>query len=233
MPLKKPYIRQLPVGPMANFVYLVGAEDSEEVVVVDASWEAERIWQVAREDNKRLGAVVLTHAHYDHVQALPELVELGLPVFLQQAEMEFAQTWLSQNPRALGPFCQRFGALLAKAPKHFRPVQPNACLPLAGLDMHMLLTPGHSVGSQCIWTGGALFSGDTLFVGACGRVDLPGGDLHALQQSLQVKLKHLPGETLLFPGHDYGESAVSSLSRERQHNPYMQDEESFLKRRGS
>ena len=228
MPHKPLYLRQLPVGPMANFVYLVGAADSDEAVLVDASWEARRILEAAKEDNKRLVAIVLTHAHYDHVQALPELLALGLPVFLQQAEADFARQWCNRHPTALGPFCHRFCDLLQNSPEGFRPLQPDACVPLAGVDMHMLSTPGHSVGGQCILVEGALFTGDTLFVGACGRVDLPGGDLHQLQQTLQIKLQALPAETAVFPGHDYGNSPTSSLGEERKNNPYLQDKESFF-----
>jgi glyoxylase-like metal-dependent hydrolase (beta-lactamase superfamily II) len=217
---------------MANFVYLVGAADSEEAILIDASWEEARIVEAARKDKKRLTAIVLTHAHYDHVQALPALVRnLGLPVFLQQAEMDFAKAWSAKHPSALGPFCHNFCALLENAPEHFKPLQPDARLSLAGANMQMLLTPGHSVGSQCIWAEGgegALFTGDVLFVGACGRTDLPGGDIHQLHQSLHVKLQTLPGETQVFPGHDYGDAPVSSLARERSHNPFLQDKESFF-----
>jgi len=223
----KLYIRQLAVGPMANFVYLLGAADSEEAVLIDASWDAKRIMAAAKEDKKRLTALVLTHAHYDHVQALPELAALGLPVFLQQAEMDFVQQWAAQHPAAPAPYCPRFCALLQSSPQTFKPLQPDATVSLAGVEMQMLLTPGHTVGGQCILAPGALFTGDTLFVGACGRVDLPGGDIHQLQQTLQVKLKALPAETSVFPGHDYGPVPVSSLAEERKTNPFMQDKEAI------
>jgi glyoxylase-like metal-dependent hydrolase (beta-lactamase superfamily II) len=202
---------------MANFVYLLGAAHSSEAVLIDASWDAQRIMQAAKEDNKRLVAIVLTHTHYDHVQALPELVEhLDIPVFLQQAEMDFIQ--------ACPPsFCPRLCALLKSSPHSFKPLQPDAVIQLAGVEMHMLLTPGHTVGGLCIFTGGALFTGDVLFVGACGRVDLPGGNAQQLHESLNVKLKALPEETRVFPGHDYGDVPVSSLQRERQNNPSMKD----------
>ncbi|MCL2012301.1 MAG: MBL fold metallo-hydrolase [Cystobacterineae bacterium] len=224
---KKLYIRQLPVGPMANFVYLVGAADSEEAVLMDASWEAERIMEAAQEDKKRLTAIVLTHVHYDHVQALPKLVELlKIPVFLQQAEMDFLQAW-SQGP--LSPsFCPQFCALLKTSPETFQAVQGDARIALAGVEMQMLLTPGHTVGGQCILVQQALFTGDILFVGACGRVDLPGGDVQQLYKSLNEKLKVLPAETLIFPGHDYGEAPVSSLEKELKSNPYLQDKAGFF-----
>jgi len=229
MPAQKLYIRQLAVGPMANFVYLVGAKNSEEAVLVDASWEPARIMAAAKEDKKRLTAIVLTHVHYDHIQALPELVEhLGLPVLVQQAELDFVRQWTAQYAGASAPFCSRFWALLQKAPETFQTLQPDVLLHLAGVDMHMLLTPGHTVGGQCILTEGALFTGDTLFVGACGRIDLPGGNIHQLQHSLQTKLKALPEETLVFPGHNYGDSPTSSLAKERLHNPYLRDKESFF-----
>ncbi|MCL2178782.1 MAG: MBL fold metallo-hydrolase [Proteobacteria bacterium] len=219
------YIRQLAVGPMANFVYLLGAADSDEAILVDASWEAERILQSAEQDNKRLTAIALTHAHYDHVQALPELVErLNIPVFLQQAEMEFI--------RACPPsFCPNVCALLEASPSSFRPLQADTLVSLAGLKIHMLLTPGHTAGGQCLFVENALFTGDVLFVGACGRTDLPGGNAQQLYESLCLKLKTLPEETRVFPGHDYGDTPVSSLQRERQHNPCMQNKKSFFSSR--
>jgi len=228
MPLDKLYIRQLPVGPMANFVYLVGAAHSKEAVLIDASWDAQRIVEAAKEDNKRLTAIVLTHAHYDHVQALSELAALGLPVFLQQAELDFVRQWAARHAAAPAPYCPRFWTLLHNSPDMFQPLPPDISMPLAGLHMQMLLTPGHTVGGQCILAEGALFTGDTLFVGACGRVDLPGGDVYQLQQSLQVKLQALPPETAVFPGHDYGDFPVSTLAKERQTNPYLQDKTSFF-----
>jgi len=207
---------------MANFVYLLGAADAEEAVLIDASWEAERIVQAAKQDNKRLTAIVLTHAHYDHVQALPELVALlRIPVLLQQAEMDFIRA-------CPPPFCPRLRALAEASPATFQTLHPDTLVPLAGLDMRMLLTPGHTLGGQCIFVEGALFTGDVLFVGACGRVDLPGGDAQQLYESLHLKLKTLPPQTQVFPGHDYGDTPVSSLHRECQTNPYLQDKAGFF-----
>jgi hydroxyacylglutathione hydrolase len=94
-------------------------------------------------------------------------------------------------------------------------------------------TPGHTPGSQCLWCRGALVSGDTVFVNACGRCDLAGGDATQMFDSLQRVLGALPQETVLYPGHDYGDVPVSSLSRERRLNPYFQltDLEAFIAHR--
>jgi len=198
------YVRQLKLGPMENFVYLVGAEGAPEVAVVDPAWDVEAIEQAAREDGKVLAAAFVSHCHGDHTNGLPELLERhDLPVYAQRAELDF-----SPELRSLGD-CMK-------------PVSPGDALAVGRLTFKALHTPGHTPGSQCLWADDALVSGDTVFVNACGRCDLKGGDPEAMYRTISQVLLALPPATRLMPGHDYGDVPVSSLAMERKRNPYFQ-----------
>ena len=110
-----------------------------------------------------------------------------------------------------------------------REASPDEVVKVGPLEVKLLATPGHTPGAQCLLARGALITGDTVFVNACGRVDLPGGDGEAMYRSLK-RLAQLPGDTRLYPGHDYGDVPVSSIAREREKNPYFRfkDLEGFL-----
>ncbi len=193
---------------MKNFVTLVGAPAVDEVVVVDPAWDAGAIAAACQAEGRRAVAIVLTHHHHDHLNAVePLLATFDVPVYVQRAELAFA-------PEAFAGFR---GSV--------RPVEPEAVLRLAGLDLKCLHTPGHTPGSQCLWCGSVLVSGDTLFVGACGRCDLPGGDSGQLYDSLHRVLARVPDEVELLPGHDYGEVPRTTLGRERARNPYLLERE--------
>lgn len=198
------YVRQLPLGPMKNFVYLVGDSASAEVVVVDPAWDVDAIEAAARADGKRISAVFASHCHGDHINGLPELLARhDLPVYVQEAEVDF-----STDLRELGDA--------------LRPLADGAAFEVGTARFKSLHTPGHTPGSQCLWAGDALVSGDTVFVNGCGRCDFPGSDPAAMHRTLTQVLRPLPDETRLFPGHDYGDVKVSSLGREREQNPYFQ-----------
>jgi len=197
------YVRQLTFGPMKNFIHLVGAEGAPEVAVVDPAWNVPALLEEVAREGKRVAAVVLTHSHEDHLNGVPELLRThDVPVYAQQAELDF-------NDRL-----QDFAGAL-------RPVGHGTEVKVGPLALTFLHTPGHTPGSQCLHCGGALFSGDTLFVDHCGRCDLPGSDVGQMFDSLHRVLGTLPDQTRLYPGHDYGAVPVSSLARERKLNPYL------------
>jgi glyoxylase-like metal-dependent hydrolase (beta-lactamase superfamily II) len=102
-------------------------------------------------------------------------------------------------------------------------VQDGDRLPLGNQAATVIHTPGHTPGSICLYFPGHLFTGDTLFVGAAGRIDLPGGSLAKLLQSLEEKIMPLPDDTVIWPGHDYGETPTSTLGREKEDNPFLTD----------
>lgn len=202
---------------MKNFVYLVGAPGGREAFVVDPAWDVPAIVSAAEEDGRTVSAIVLTHHHHDHINGVPELLaRRDVPVYVQQAEVEHAES--------LEPFA---GAI--------RAVTPGETVKLAGLDVQCLHTPGHTPGAQCLHCGGAVFTGDTLFVNACGRCDFAGSDPLQMFDSLHRVLGALDGGTTVYPGHDYGDVKVSSLRRERERNPYLllKEPEAFVKHRMS
>ena len=211
------YLRQLKLGTMDNFVYLVGSQASDEVMVVDPAWDIPAVERAAEEDGKRIGAAFVSHCHHDHINGLPELLRRhDVPVYAQRTEADFSSQLRQYAGDAL------------------RVLSPGDVLKVGrgegALEAKALHTPGHTPGSQCLWAGGAVASGDTVFVNGCGRCDLNGGDPEAMYRTIQSVLLALPEETKLLPGHDYGDVAVSSLSRERERNPYFQfhDLQSFV-----
>lgn len=199
------YVRQLPLGPMKNFVYLVGAPGGREAFVIDPAWDVPAITRAAEEDGRTISAIVLTHHHHDHLNGVPELLQVrDVPVHVQQKECAFAPSVFADFREAL------------------RPTAPGARLTLAGLEVNCLHTPGHTPGAQCLACGGAVFTGDTLFVNACGRCDFEGSDPGAMFDSFFGVLGRLAPATTLYAGHDYGDVKVSSIGRELERNPYFQ-----------
>ena len=202
--MESPYTRQLKLGPMDNFVYLVGPRDSDEVLVVDPAWDVGAIEQALAHDGKRLVGVFVSHCHKDHINGLPELLSRhDVPVYAQRAEVDF-----SEDLRSLAG-----GAL--------RGVGPGDTLTVGGRDFQALHTPGHTPGSHCLLAQDALVSGDTVFINGCGRCDLRGGDPEAMYRSLSQVLLQVPDRTRLLPGHDYADVPVEDMGRVRQHNPYF------------
>ncbi len=200
---------------MENFVYLLGAAGAKEVAVVDPAWEVDAIERAAAEDGKTIACAIVSHCHFDHTNGVPELLSRhDIPVYAQKAEVDF-----SPELRDLS------GSL--------QPLAPGDEIPVGPLKIKALHTPGHTPGSQCFYCGGSLVSGDTLFIKACGRCDLRGGDPEAMYRSLSQVLARLPDDTKLFPGHDYAEVPVSTIGEEKEQNPYLQfgDLASFLAHR--
>ena len=177
------YVRQMKLGPMDNFVYLIGAEGARETAIVDPAWDVDAALRAAEEDGREVTHALVSHHHFDHVNGLPDL----------RGELK---TVTGGDAVEVGP-----------------------------LRLRALHTPGHTPGSTC-WhvegEGGGIFSGDTVFVNACGRCDLRGGDPDEMYRSISQVLMKLPPSTQLFPGHDYGDVKVSTLLREREQNPYFQ-----------
>jgi hydroxyacylglutathione hydrolase len=208
------YLKQLELGPMRNFVYVVADPITREAAVIDAAWDIDRIVQVVEQDDLRLKAALVTHFHPDHlggdfmqhhIPGAAELLQHNLPikVWVHKTEADFV------------------GRIAGLSPSDLVRTDGTEELKLGELSIRMLHTPGHTPGSQCFLVDGRLISGDTLFIGSCGRVDLPGSDPAQLYDSLVNKLKQLPDDTVLYPGHNYAERVTSTIGEEKRHNPYM------------
>jgi len=195
------YVRQLKLGPMENFVYLVGAEGARETAIVDPAWDVAAGLRAAEEDGRTITHALISHHHFDHVNGLPEVLAQGaIRVFAHRADV----------PR-LAPELQR----------EVTPLDAGEAVEVGPLRIAAMHTPGHTPGSTCWHARDGLFAGDTVFVNACGRCDLAGGDPEQMFQSLK-RVSQLPDEVRLYPGHDYGDVPVSSVARERERNPYFQ-----------
>ena len=198
------YMRQIKIGPMDNFAYLL-ADDFQRIgTAVDPGWPGEgveRLLRQAEEDGIVIKYIVLTHSHNDHVGGVTELVaETGAEIVIHEEELP---------PSSKKGFDYDIA------------VRDNDLLSLGGLEVRIIHTPGHSPGSICLYSGGRLFTGDTLFVGGCGRADLSGSDPQQLYSSLFNKLLTLPDETEVYPGHDYGDVPSSTIGVERRENRFL------------
>ncbi len=202
------YVRQMELGPMQNFVYLVGDREAGECVVVDAAWEIDTIVRAAEADGMRITGALVTHAHPDHVGG--DLFDMDIPGVEDLIERVPARVYVHKAERE---FLRGFGSDLV-------PVEAGTELAVGRLVLTFIHTPGHTPGSQCFYVDGRLISGDTLFIGACGRTDLPGGDATEMHRSLTQRLAKLPDETILLPGHNYGGPA-STIGDEKRQNPFM------------
>ena len=207
-------IKQLQLGADKVFCYLLACEESREAVVIDPCGDEEKILALIHELQLKPLFIVNTHCHPDHT--------CGNKVIKKATQAQIirhkADELLLQDPAAKEYF-NRHG--FTPSPPADRIVLDGDQLVFGNYNLRIIHTPGHSPGSICLYADGNLFTGDSLFVGAAGRVDLPGGDFTTLLESLLSKIAVLPDETIIWPGHDYGDSITSTVGREKKENPYM------------
>jgi glyoxylase-like metal-dependent hydrolase (beta-lactamase superfamily II) len=195
------YLKQLELGPMQNFIYLIGDPETREAAVVDPGWEVSTILKALEQDGYRLTKAFVTHHHFDHVMGLTELLtSADIPIYAHRDD----------------------APLIHVAPTSLKPVAGGETVAVGRVSIQLIHTPGHTPGSQCLLVNGRLLSGDTLFIRGCGRCDLPGGDPRTMYDSLTKKLKPLDDETIVCPGHNYAEVPTARLGDEKQMNPYLQ-----------
>jgi glyoxylase-like metal-dependent hydrolase (beta-lactamase superfamily II) len=196
---KKLYFKQIPVGYMGNFIYLIGDREQKECAMVDPAWDVDAVLKDAEKDGMKVVAGILTHTHFDHANGVEALVKkTGAKIYVHENEAKY----------------------LKEIRGHLVETKEGSKLKIGGVEMTFLHTPGHTEGAQCILVEDGLVTGDTLFVGACGRCDLPGGDEKKMKQSLK-RLADLDGSLLVYPGHAYGEEDFSTIGNERRTNPFM------------
>jgi hydroxyacylglutathione hydrolase len=202
------YLKQMELGPMQNFVYLIGDTATRECVVVDPAWEIDAILDEVQSDDMRLTGMLVTHTHQDHVGG--HLFGHDIPGIAQVLERSPAKVYVHKAER---DFLKGFGSDVVK-------VDGGDTLAVGDVTVTFLHTPGHTPGSQCFLVDGRLISGDTLFIRSCGRTDLPGSNPAEMYTSLTQRLGALPDDTVVFPGHNYGGSATT-IGDEKRANPMM------------
>ena len=196
-------IHVLPVGELGTNCYILADEQSKLCAIIDPGDEAERILAQIQAEGLQVKYILLTHGHYDHTTAVPQLHEA-----LPEAEIYIHQADSHGAGGRLFPLASQVDDLLL--------YDEGDTLSLGGLTIEVMNTPGHSLGSVVLRVGDVLFTGDTLFAGSCGRTDLRGGNYEQMLASLK-RLAMLEGDFRVLPGHDIS----STLERERKTNHYM------------
>lgn len=204
------------VGPLAVLTYLVACPETGEALLIDPGGPAPALLDLLRENDWRLRWIVNTHGHADHIAGNDLWAEeTGAQIVMHRLDWEFfSRPEMQAAARSEGfPPLTRVDLLVAD----------GMHLPLGRVEAEILHTPGHTPGAICLLFPGHLFTGDTLFVGAAGRTDLPGGSLQELIHSLEKKIIILPDETRIWPGHNYGETPTSTVAEEKATNPFLTD----------
>jgi hydroxyacylglutathione hydrolase len=204
------YFKQIEIGPMQNYVYLLGSTETRKVAVVDAAWEIDTILKIAKQDEMEVTHAFVTHTHPDHVgggfagmeiDGVTELLDkCKAKVVVHKAEAEFIKGLSASD--------------MIKTDNGDK-------VDVGGVEVQLMHTPGHTPGSQCFLVDNRVVSGDTLFIDACGRVDFPGGNAEQMYDSLTHKLMALPDDMVLFPGHNYAPLKHATMGEQKKTNPYL------------
>lgn len=206
-------IKQIFLPRMANFCYMIGDEETGTAAVIDPAFDAKKILSEIAAAGYKISHVINTHGHADHVSANADIIKAtGAMLCIHEADASQVAGILNRSlSRILGG---------KGSPGADCILSDGDTITVGKTVMRVIHTPGHTPGSICIYTKGHLFTGDTLFVGAVGRTDLPGGSTATLLSSIREKLYILPEETIVWPGHDYGDSPSSTIGREKTENPF-------------
>jgi len=192
---------------MQNFTYIVEDEDTSEAILIDPSWDLIELELIIKRNNLKIKYIVNTHHHFDHTQGNEAMVESTKAPIIQHESSEL---------------------------KHDITVKDGDYIEFGNSKLKVLHTPGHSKDSICLIGDNKIFSGDTLFVGNCGRIDLLGGSAKDLYHSLFDVLHSLDDDLVLYSGHNYGISEISTIGEEKTTNPVMQKrtEQQFVEMMG-
>ena len=188
-------VYQIQVGNMQNFSYIVADDDTNDAIIIDPSWDLVELELIIKEHNLNVKYIVNTHHHFDHTLGNDEMIQFTKAHVIQH---EFSEL------------------------KNDLVVKDGDFIEFGNTKLKVLHTPGHSQDSICLIGDGKIFTGDTLFVGNCGRIDLPGGSAKDLFHSLFDVLYLLDDNLVLYPGHNYGPSETSTIGREKITNLILQ-----------
>jgi len=189
------FFKQVKVGLMENFSYIIG--DNKKAAIVDPGWEYKKLIQVCEENNLKINKILLTHTHQDHTMDLRKIVKkTNAEVYVHESEDLKDKGYKIKN------------------------IKDNDEIIVGKISIKVIHTPGHTQGSVCFLFDKKICTGDTLFVGAIGRVDLPGSSEEDMKESLK-KLSKLDEDIGVYPGHDYGEKPISTIGYEKENNQFM------------
>lgn len=207
-------MEQLRVGFMAVFCYLIWCDRTREALVIDPAGDEERVVEYIGKKGLNLTTIVNTHGHGDHTCGNKRVKELtGAKIVMHRLDDElFNSPAGRERARAWG---------FTPSPHADIHVDEGDVVQAGDVTLKVLHTPGHSPGGICLLNEGQVFTGDTLFVGSIGRTDLPGSSHKQFMESIKDKLLTLPRETVVWPGHDYGDKPYSTIGTEIVTNPWL------------
>jgi hydroxyacylglutathione hydrolase len=205
------FVKQIQVGHMAVFAYLVGDQITGDGLVIDPADNTQEIIAEAKNNKLTIKYIVNTHGHVDHIGGNEEMKKLtGAKIIVHEDDA----IMLTSTPAMI---LKMFGA--KQSPPADILVKDGDTIDVGNISLKVIHTPGHSPGGMSLYVPGYVFTGDTLFVEAVGRTDLPGGSWQIMYKSIQERLFTLPAETKVMPGHNYGRTPTSTIGHEKMYNP--------------
>jgi len=209
-------VKQMKVGFMDVFCYIVSCPRTKEALVIDPAGDEDRVFEEISQRGLVLKFIVNTHSHSDHTCGNARMKDLtGADILIHELDSGMLGT-----PRGQA-MARQWG--FTPSPPADRTVKDGDRIVVGDVSLEVLHTPGHSPGGICLLGKGHVFTGDTLFVGAIGRTDLPGASMSQFMNSIKQKLLTLPDETRVWPGHDYGYRPSSTIGDEKRTNPWLVD----------
>jgi hydroxyacylglutathione hydrolase len=207
-------IEQVLVGEMAVFSYIVSCPETKTALVIDPAGDEDRIVDRIKEKGLHLMYIVNTHGHADHTCGNARVKELtGAQIVMHPMDVRFC---LNPDSQAIA---RHYG--FKNSPDADLEINDGDTIDIGKVSLKAIHTPGHSPGGICLLGDGNLFTGDTLFVGGVGRIDLPGAMMPDFILSIKEKLLVLPDDTIVWPGHDYGTKPSSTIGSEKRNNPWI------------
>lgn len=206
-------LRQMLVGHMMVFAYLVGDTESGEGLVIDPAANTDDIIAQAQQDNITIKYIVNTHGHVDHIGGNADMkAKTGAEIIIHEGD---ASMLTSTPPAVLRMFNAK------ESPPADIMVLDGDIISAGTVQLKVIHTPGHSPGGMALYMPGYVFTGDTLFVEGVGRTDLPGGSWEVMFKSIKTRLLTLPDDTIVLPGHNYGRMPTSTIENEKKRNPFL------------
>jgi len=207
-------VKQYEVGSFSVFCYLIGDEETKEGFFIDPSDDADYLLKEAKSNGiDKINYIINTHCHVDHIMGNAEMKKkTGAKIVIHEEEAAYLTR---TSPDLLMMF-----RATASPPADLL-VKDGDLIKAGKVELKVLHTPGHSPGGMSLHMDGMVFTGDTLFVGSVGRTDFPGSSWDVMEASIRKKLYTLPGDTIVFPGHNYGSTPTSTIQYEKRHNPFV------------